>query len=174
MQVFYRIQQGLLVLFAFTRRVDDAFVQQHLSPSEFALFKQLAKSEQLHSIHVLQTVLQQAEQTPHDLAVAALLHDVGKSRYRLMIWQKTLSVLVKKFLPHYYGAWSKDERLTFWRAPFVVRQYHAQWSGKLLSQAGSSERAIWLAEHHQDSAQDWLNHPHYPLLIRLQAADDAN
>jgi hypothetical protein len=43
-----------------------------------------------------------------------------------------------------------------------------------LQPTGASDRAIWLAAHHQDDAAQWRDHPHYVLLCRLQRADDAN
>lgn len=169
-----RIQQGVSALLAFARAVDYDLAARYLTSEQLALFKQMARAEQLHSLNVLRDVLAQADETPHDLAVAALMHDVGKSRRHLSVAQKTISVLVKRFWPALEQRLTADERTDFWHAPFTVRRYHPKWSAELLAQRGASERAIWLAQHHQDDAATWQDHPNYPLLLRLQAADDAN
>jgi len=161
-------------LLAFSYPVDYPLAEQYLSAKQMVLFRQMGRSEQLHSLNVLRSVLAQSAQTPHDLAVAALMHDVGKSRYKLWVWQKTVSVLVKKFLPKLSTRLSTYNNLTFWNAPFVVRQWHPKWSAELLAESDSSAGVIWLAEHHADDAEQWHEHPNYPLLVRLQQADDAN
>lgn len=169
-----RVQQGIRALLAVFTSVDDTLANQYLNPQQRIAFYRMSRAEQLHSLNVLRAVLQQADETPHALAVAALLHDVGKSRYHLAVWQKTLSVLVKAFIPPLYHYLSADERLTLLRAPFTVRKYHPQWSGQILRDCDSPQVAIWLAEHHQDHPLIHQSHTNYPLLLRLQHADDAN
>jgi hypothetical protein len=83
-------------------------------------------------------------------------------------------VLVRAFLPGLYDRLSRPERLDTWHAAFAVYRYHPKWSAEMLQPTGASDRAIWLAAHHQDDAVQWQDHPHYELLCRLQRADDAN
>lgn len=174
MAVSQRLKQGLRALLAFTRGVDYDLAAQYLTDEQLILFKKMTHGEQLHSVNVLRHVLKHNEHVPHDLALVALMHDVGKSRYALAVWQKTISVLVKRFVPHLSHDLSSEEKLTFWRAPFVVRRYHPQWSAELLAQTSASERAIWLARYHQDNADNWRYHPYYELLCKLQTSDDVN
>src|SRR4051812_25423001 len=98
MPVVYRLQQGVRALFAFSQPVEISLAERYLSPSLMALFQQMDRGEQLHSLAVLRDVLAQGD-TPNDLAVAALLHDVGKSRYPIGVWQKTLAVMVRALVP---------------------------------------------------------------------------
>ncbi|MEM9951584.1 MAG: hypothetical protein AAF846_08300 [Chloroflexota bacterium] len=174
MPVTQRFRQGIRALLAFSTDVDYDLAERYLNSQQMTLFQQMAKPEQLHSLNVLRDVLAQSEQTPHDLAVVALLHDSGKARCHLAVWQKTISVLVSKFLPSLDDRLSRDGQLTFWRAPFMVRRNHPTWSAQFLADLGCNERIVWLAEHHADNADQWHNHPHHALLVRLQTADDAN
>ena len=94
-----RLAQGLRALLAFAASPDLALAQQHLTDCEFAAFRALSRSEQLHSLNVLRAVLEEQPRAPRILSAAALLHDVGKSRRRLAVWQKTLAVLIQSFAP---------------------------------------------------------------------------
>jgi hypothetical protein len=174
MAVTYRMMQGIRALLAFSQTVDTALAQRHLSAPQMALFLRMSKSEQLHSLNVLRDVLAQEAHTPPDLAVGALLHDVGKSRYALNTAQRTLSVLVKKLLPRLERRLSVTQELTWLNAPFVVRRHHPQWSAELLREVGASETAIWLVAHHADDLTQWVVHPQVGLLARLKTADDQN
>ncbi|RMG78413.1 MAG: HD domain-containing protein [Chloroflexi bacterium] len=175
MSALYRIRQGTQALLAFTQTVNLQLVQQYLSSEQYMLFLTMRHSEQLHAVQVLNTVLEQEEQTPQDLAVAALLHDVGKARYRIYIWQKTIAVLAKRFLPKLYERWSEDVAPhQWWRRPFIIKAHHPRWGAEMLAETNASERAIWLVAHHQDNADDWKEHPDYHLLLRLQKADSAH
>ncbi|MEL6525226.1 MAG: hypothetical protein AAFQ07_05895 [Chloroflexota bacterium] len=178
MTLLYRIQQGVDALLAFTQAVDYDLVSQHLTNTQMTLFKQMAKSDQLHSVSVLRDVLAQADETPHDLAVAALLHDCGKARKHLSVWERTVSVIIATVFKRLDDHLSVDDigegEVRTWRAPFIVRRHHPAWGGTLLTSAGASERAIWLVTHHADDEVSWLEHAYHDLLVRLQIADDAN
>lgn len=169
-----RLKQGLRALTAFARSVDHDLAACYLTTNQLACFLELSRSEQLHSINVLRMVLEQEDTTPPDLAAAALLHDVGKSRYTLAVWQKTLGVLVERLLPKLANHLNQRDDITFWRAPFVVRRYHPVWGAEILKNAGASERLLWLVAHHADPLSEWNHHPDIHLLRRLKAADDAN
>lgn len=171
----YRIKQGLRALFAFTAEVDDALVHRHLSAPEYDLFKTMATAEQLHSVHVLRSVLAQSPQTPPELAAAALLHDIGKARYHLAVWQKTVSVLAESFAPGLFSKLSTGDALNWWRAPFMVREQHPAWGADMLTAIGSDPLVIWLVGHHAcpiDACEAPQEHLH--LLARLKKADSEN
>ncbi len=168
-----RLLQGLHALFAFAQPISLDLAARYLSPEQLRLFGQMRRGEQLHSLRVLRDVLA-AGDTPPDLAVAALLHDVGKTRYPLALWQKTLPVLVRPLFPGLFNRFSAGDPRRWWLRPFVVYVHHPAWSAELLTAADASPATIWLAAHHQERAEQWHNHELFPLLKRLQAADDTN
>lgn len=171
--MLYRVKQGLRSLFAFIRPVDFDLAGRFLTPAQMNLFRRFKRGEQLHSLNVLRTLLAQGE-TPPDLALAALLHDIGKIRSPLNTFHKTIIVLVRAFTPHLFARWTTAEYTDLWRRPFVVSVYHPKWSAELVAETGASETTLWLIEHHQDNATLWLQHRDISLLKRLQSADDSN
>ncbi len=168
---FHRLSQGIGALFAFARSPDIELARRHLSACEYEAFRSMARSEQLHSLQVLERVLAADPAAPDALIAAALLHDVGKSRYRLSVWQKTLAVIIEAIAPRLSLRLSEDETLGIARAPFIVRRHHAQWGGEILRNCGSDEDVIWLVERHQDSDERHSDRRIFPLLSRLRSAD---
>jgi hypothetical protein len=170
----YRIQQGVRALLAFSQPVDTALAATHLTPSLLRCFTLMRRADQLHSLNVLRSVLAQEPVTPPELAAAALLHDVGKSRYPYPTWQKTLVVLVRAFLPRVFRRLSSGDAHNFWQRPFVVNVHHPAWSAEIITQAGADPLTVWLVAHHAESAAQHAHHPDVYLLKRLKRADDAN
>jgi hypothetical protein len=171
MTAVYRLRQGLRALFAFTQTVDYSLAAQHLAPPLLGIFRQMRRSEQLHSLRVLRALLDKGDVSPA-LATAALLHDVGKSRYPLSLWQRTLPVLVKKLSPRLLLRLSSGDADSRWRRGFVVYVHHPAWSADLISANGGGDDAVWLARHHADDAATWGGHALHADLMRLQRADD--
>lgn len=168
-----RLRQGLRALLAFSQPLDLDLAEQYLSADLLALFRRMQRSEQLHSLNVLRSVLAQGA-TPRDLAVAALLHDVGKARYPLYVWQKTLVVLVRAGLPRVFERWGQGSLSNSFQRPFVVYREHPAWSAEWIAAAGASEASVWLVQHHADSRAEGNAQPYGEWLRRLQQADDAH
>ena len=168
-----RLGQGLRALFAFATPIDLRLAEAHLSAAEFAAYLNMARAEQLHSLNVLRTLLEAEEVVPRALAVAALLHDAGKSRYRLNVWQKTVYVLASRLLPGLARQLAQSENLNPWNAAFVVGAHHPRWSGEILRGCGSDALAVWLVENHGRRG-GFGDHRGEALLRRLNAADDKN
>ncbi|MBK8020376.1 MAG: HD domain-containing protein [Chloroflexi bacterium] len=171
-----RLEQGLQAMFAFAQPLDMTPALPYLNVSNgelLRLFERMQRSERLHSLRVLRDVKAEGE-ADRDLGLAALLHDVGKSCYPLAVWQKTLAVLVRTFLPRLFERWSRGSPQNPLERPCVVYVRHPDWSAELVEKAGASEAALWLIAHHQDEAAQWAGHALHASLVRLQRADEMN
>ena len=175
----YRLTQGLRALTAFRETPDVQMAARFLSQPQLALFRGLPLMEQRHALNVLNDALAQPIPTDDsraldDLAVAALLHDCGKSRYPVRVWQKSLAVMTRKLSRRLFD-WmaTHDAQNLLWRG-FAVKAHHPAWGAQMVAEAGVSERALWLITHHQDQPEQWDSHSHAALLRALQTADDAN
>ena len=144
-----------------------------LTTKQMTIFTRLQASEQIHGLRVLQTLRAQGESHP-DLITAALLHDVGKSRLPLRLWERVAIVLGKKFFPKRVTHWGSATPRG-WRRPFVVAARHPDWGAEMSREAGTSPLAVYLIREHQNgipSAAPDSNAGH--LLLLLQQADDQN
>jgi hypothetical protein len=167
-----RLNQGLRALIAFARPPDLAEARDVLGPRLTALFRQMRLSEQNHCLRVMCALQAQGYNHP-DLLVAALLHDVGKTRYPLTLFGRTLAVLAEAIAPRLAQRLSQGEPHGLRRA-LVVAERHPQWGAEMLAEVGASPLAVALTRRHQER----LSHPPQSeeerFLLLLQAADTAN
>jgi hypothetical protein len=169
-----RVRQGLLALTAFARPVDEALVASVLSPRLRDLFYTMRRSEQQHSINVLRTLRRWGYDNP-SLMVAALLHDVGKTRAAYHLWDRVLVVLLRSVAPWRVARWGYEvEEPVGWRRPFVINLQHPRWSAQFAQQAGADPLAVELIARHQRKLRRDAETPTETLLVALQAADNAN
>jgi hypothetical protein len=119
-----------------------------LSPELWVLFSSLRPSEQAHSLSVFRQLIEENE-TDADLLTAALLHDVGKSRYPLPLWERMAIVLGRNAFPEQARRWGRAKP-SGWRRPFVIAEQHAGWGGEMAAQAGASEMVQSLIRRHQE------------------------
>jgi HD domain len=143
-----------------------------LSAEEMELFDQFSLNDQWHSYRVMK-MLRDAGHDQYPLLVAALLHDVGKTRLPLSIWERSLIVLASIFLPRQTAVWGQGEAVG-WKRPFVVKANHPAWSAEMAAKAGSHPLAIRLMQRHQDPIAPEDNSEEAKFLRRLQWADDQN
>jgi hypothetical protein len=192
----YRVWQFIQALTA--RRLTPAEwleVSAVLTPPQQGLFRRMETNDQRHSLQVLRTLVREGE-TCHDLLVAALLHDVGKSHHPLRLWERPIVVLTRLFRPAMVVRWGQGagDKDWGWKRPFVIYEQHPAWGAQMAAAAGCSPLTVWLIRGHQErpAMQDsvgpsqtarqgqegetpsWQNKSEPKLLQALQQADSEN
>jgi hypothetical protein len=122
-------------------------------------------SEQTHSLQVCKELLSVTDKDhlpqQWDLLVAALLHDVGKSRRPLRAYERVMIVLGHALFPDIVNRWGGEDvkidddnrdvtRLTWLKILFVVAEQHPCWGASLAAEAGVSPLTASLSRHHQN------------------------
>ncbi|HRW04977.1 MAG TPA: HD domain-containing protein [Caldilineaceae bacterium] len=177
-QVLYRLRQFWRGLQATVTPEELTKAAGVLPPAAFALFKRLPVDGQRHSLNVLNS-LEGEGAVPPPLAVAALLHDVGKvaaseAGLEIHLWWRGPLVLLETFAPALLTRLSSPEPQHGWRYLFYVHQEHPQIGARWAVEAGCSELSCWLIAHHQDPFARHFTAEHAELLARLQRADSVN
>jgi len=173
-RILYRVRQFWNALFLVPSRDDLELVTQELTTEQMFLFRQMHRSEQAHSLRVMRAVMNASdifsvEQRKY-LRQAALLHDVGKTRFPLRLWERVLIVLVKALMPDSLHEWGEGEPRG-WRRAFVVARQHPLWGAQMAAEAGSPPLAVSLIERHQELLDPAAETLEDRLLRLLQSAD---
>jgi hypothetical protein len=177
-KALYRLRQFWL---GFRANVTDDELEKAagiLTPAAFALFCRLPVDGRRHSLNVLQT-LQQAGDTPVELAAAALLHDVGKvaataAGLEISLWWRGPLVLLETFAPALLTRLGSADPQIPWRYLLYVHQCHPQIGATWAAAADCSALTCWLIAHHQDRLAGVGQAAKERLLARLQWADNLN
>lgn len=178
MRILYRLHQFWRTITANTASPALEQVQGLLNPEQKALFTQLQPGEQVHAMEMVRMLIEQGEQQP-DLLVAALLHDVGKLRYRLHPIERTMVVLVGAVMPEQARRWGSLppigwEDVPRWRKVFVVAEQHAEWGAELARQVGVSPLTETLIRFHQHPQSPSTGGAETSLLHKLWVVDNQN
>lgn len=157
-----------------TRRISPdelAEARACLPPPLFDVFCKMSPAEQHHSFCVRKTLVSRGHTHP-DLLAAALLHDAGKCRMPLAVWEKAAIVLGFRFARKQAAAWGSRPDGSWWRRPFINAVQHPMWGAEMVQAAGGSSLLVELTCRHQDKVtpDDEL----YELLAALQSADNSN
>ena len=173
-QAAYRVRQFWLAWRAQSPTEDElALACSVLTTAQMQLFARLQPSEQIHALRVLLTIRDLGESDP-DLQTAALLHDIGKARAPLRLWERVLVVLGRSLLPHRAVAWG-DSHLGSWKRCFVIAEHHPAWGAEMAAEAGTSPLAVSLIRRHQSpSESEPASSRENRLLKILQDADHQN
>lgn len=165
-----RVRQTIQLVTAWGRPVADEQARSYLTGAEYSLYLKMRRSERQHHLRVLNDLLQDGHTQP-SLLKAALLHDVGKTRFRFGLWQRILVVVVKAFLPSHFEKWGAAEPKG-WRLPFVVSANHPTWSAEMGAAIKMDALALELMRRHQSPMPSPPITEADQLLLLLQAADD--
>lgn len=145
--IFYRAWQFWQSLTGSLSQQDWDEVRAVLSPDQLDLFAEMPDPEQSHGLRVLRTLKSGGHRDP-DLLAAGLLHDVGKSRHPLNVWDRVWIVLAESvFSPRSNAEGSHfgehGEHL------IAVAERHPEWGAKMALEQGSSPVTVWLIRNHE-------------------------
>lgn len=183
-RVRYRSRQFWRMLRESSAPVDVMQVRNVLGPQLTGLFLKMHPAEQAHSFRVYRA-LADAGETDSDLLTAALLHDAGKSKSPLSLWERTAVVIARKLAPAVVRKWGQAPGpgggsfpKTGLRHAFLVAEQHPIWGAELAAEAGASPLTCLLIRRHQDilpdGDQDEDGSTVNGLLRKLQLMDDNN
>ena len=161
MNITYRTAQFVRSLSARATLQDLARAWPFLTEEQRGLFLRLPSADQLHSLRVLDRLVESGERD---------LHDIGKIHRPLHLWERVFIVLVQALAPTWAAA-SADEHGAAWRSALAVSHMHAQWGAEMLSGTGASQRLTDLVRRHQDRQAEPNSEADH-LLRRLQQADN--
>jgi hypothetical protein len=173
----YRVRQFWRGLNAQVDGEELRRVASILPPAAISLFQSMPRDAQRHSLNVL-AMLEANSDIPHDLAVAALLHDVGKTVARragvqLSLWMRGPMVILERLAPALTVRMTSDDPIDGWRYLLYVHVEHPRLGAQLAAEAGCSQLACWLIEQHQNREIDDRD-ARSVLLRQLQWADNQN
>lgn len=171
-QIRYRIWQTFQAMTARWRPVEDELAASVLPTPLFALFLSMSRNDRQHHLRVYKSLIGQGHNHPA-LLQAALLHDVGKTRYRFNVLDRIWVAIIKTLFPQQFERWGSGEAKG-WQRAIVISAQHPHWGAEMVASAGGDPLAVELIKHHQDSITADMTTELRELLPILKAADDAN
>jgi len=169
-RAFYRVRQFFWHLFP---RVDAATREEALDSLPVpcrALFLRQQPADQAHALKIWRQ-LKEAGHREETLLLASLLHDVGKSKARLVPWQRAVMVLGPLLWPRRFAGLATKSG-PGWRYAFWVQAHHPAIGAEMAAEAGCPTDVVAMIRRHHDAH---LPEGHLAELLRcLQAVDDAN
>jgi len=168
--MLYRLKQLYDAVFPQVEAQEYAWLASVLTSSELALFSRQTLTEQRHALDVAADLKEQkeiltsvyGERSYQNLLKAALLHDCGKSLFKLQLWQRIYIVILTYFPDHLPGILAKKRNIL--GKTLLIYKRHPVWGRRLAAKAGAGPEVQLLIEKHHS--------PRKPLELVLSEADN--
>lgn len=165
--MFYRFVQFYKAINPIITPDERTFVEATLSPLQTKLFYKQSQAEQRHALDVVMDLMSQSSIPQNELCslfIAALLHDCGKSLFKMHIWQRVFIVCFYKMpLPLRKVICSNKN---IFSKTIKLYKRHPYWGSILAKKAGVNCEIIALIKNHHEPDSD--------LGILLYDADNRN
>lgn len=142
---------------------DYLFIQRYLNESEQALFFQMAHYDQSHCVEVAKDAVAIGRARgvgPKQLSVlarAALLHDIGKVKGDIGLWDRSLICVLQAMAPAVYERMAEKGKVLggdgFAYACYV-QKYHAARGAHMLQCFGGQQEVAYLIRLHHLGCED--------------------
>lgn len=150
--MIYRVKQFVWAISSIFKDTNDPIVSEYLSPVEVNLFKEMKKSDQAHCIRVAYNMIDYCDSHKECINIKrymirlSLLHDIGKSVYRLNAIEKTIMVLLNKIVGEEKLKTIKDSKL------IKGYYYHGQKGAQIIKNDGEKydEKFLYIIENHHN------------------------
>ena len=143
----YRIKQFYWSIIAQISADDISYFKKHLNEKEINLFNKLSVLDQKHSIKVaidVENCLEIENIKNNILIKAALLHDIGKIKYKSNILNKTVMVLLDKI--------TKSKIKKYKNINMINIYYnHGELGYNILKEYGYDEKLLYLIKNHHNT-----------------------
>lgn len=150
--MLYRIRQFRHAIFPKIKSEELQWAISLLPSCSVPLFKAQSPPEQRHALDVALDLWGSGVKTPH-LLIAALLHDCGKTKYPLKVWERITIVLLQKAPQRIWNYLLHSSSL--FSAPLRTAQEHPHWGAEMASEIGLDPLVVELIrEHHTPSSQE--------------------
>jgi len=144
--MFYRLHQFAQAICPVIAKEELAWAYSLLPPNAHALFTAQPLPEQRHALDVALDLEKQGIEDPQ-LLIAALLHDCGKIKSPLKIWQRVAIVLLQKAPRIVWDTLAKSHRSFF--SFLQTAEKHPEWGAEMALNIGLEQDIVELIrEHH--------------------------
>lgn len=145
--MIYRIKQFIWAIRAQITDGDKKFIKEYLNEIELQIFNRMNDMDKKHSINTARDVKKACEGKKINcqmLIKVSLLHDVGKSQYKMNVIEKSIVVLLNKFTKGKIKKYSNIKCIN-------IYYNHANIGYEIFKELGYNESFLFLVKNHHNS-----------------------
>lgn len=143
-----RLKQFFLSIFSKFTKEDDIYIRSKFNKETLDLFLKLSVYEKKHSILVSKAIERELKKDniiDEEIVISGLLHDIGKTKYKVNILTKSLIVVIDYITKGWIKRFKRSEAID-------IFYNHGTIGYDILEDIGYSERVILnVLNHHNKS-----------------------